>query len=325
MEEKISIIVPIYNVEKYLQACIESLIHQTYQNIEILLIDDGSTDKSGKICDYYSKQDDRIKTIHQINKGVAAARNCGVRAATGEYIGFVDPDDWVELSMYKKMICALKKNNADICMCDFVYEFDGVSEEEVRKKPELKSEIFTGATAINRLFLDNTFFYTMLWNKLFKRSLWNGVKFPEDYVHEDEAVIHRVYGNCNRIIAMANELYHYRQIPTSITHTNQIQRNFDFCHALSDRIKYLRNKGYKLECRILTDRIIYEVIHNYYIPGVEYKYLNRGKKDLVSVIPILLGNKKIAFKEKISITIFAISPYLYRIVFYRKHGQTKCK
>lgn len=315
VKDKISIIVPIYNVEKYLQVCIESLIHQTYQNIEILLIDDGSTDKSGEICDYYSKQDTRIKTIHQINKGVAAARNCGVCEATGKYIGFVDPDDWIELSMYETMLYALQKNNADICMCDFVYEFDGVPEEKARQKPELKAEIFTGVNAIGRLFLNNTFFYTMLWNKLFKRTLWKGVKFPEGYVHEDEAVIHRIYGNCNKMVAIHGEFYHYRQIPTSITHTNQIQRNFDFCHALSDRIRYLRNKGYTSECRIIANRIVYEVIHNYYILGVESKYLKRGKKELVSVLPILLNNNKIKYKEKLSIIIFVISPFLYKKLF----------
>lgn len=318
MKNKISIIVPIYNMEKYLKICIVSLMHQTYQNIEIILVDDGSTDTSGEICDYYSKQDTRIKTIHQKNKGVAAARNCGVSVATGEFIGFVDPDDWIEETMYEEMMEVLRKNKADICMCDFVYEYDGVTEDVTRKKPLLKSEIFTGEDAIHRLFLNNTFFYTMLWNKLFKRTLWMGIRFPEGYVHEDEAVIHRVYGKCDKIATISKNLYHYRQVPSSITHTNQIQRRFDFCYALADRIDYLKHGDYKEECMNLTEIIVYQVLNNYYISGIEKKYLKRGKKEVMSVMPLVMKDKTKKFKYKLSILIFGISPLFYKKLFFRK-------
>lgn len=315
MNNKISIIVPIYNVEKYLKASIISLMEQTYQNIEIILVDDGSTDQSGEICDYYSRQDRRIKVIHQNNKGLAAARNRGICAATGEYIGFVDPDDWIELTMYEELLKAMQKDDADISMCDYAYEYDGVSEHNVRKKPSLKPEIFTGKDAIKRLFLNNTFFYIIVWNKLYKRTLWDGIKFPNGYMHEDEAVIHRLFGNCNKIVTVPSELYHYRQVPTSITHTNQVQRNIDFCHALVDRIKYLDNKEYEVECRNMSNRVVYEVINNYYLPGVEKKYLKRAKRELISVMPVVLRNDQIKKKAKIGILIFVISPLLYKKLF----------
>ena len=117
----ISIIVPIYNVEKYLPQCLDSLISQTYRDIEIILVDDGSPDKCPEICDAYAKKDARIKVVHQINGGVSSARNTGLKASRGEYIGFVDPDDWVAPEMYEKMMEALADHKADLAICGYQY------------------------------------------------------------------------------------------------------------------------------------------------------------------------------------------------------------
>ena len=123
MSDKISIIVPIYNVKKYIQQCVESLINQTYKNLEIILIDDGSTDGCGELCDEFGKKDQRIHVIHKQNGGLSDARNKGIDVASGDYIGFVDSDDWISHNMYEKMLSSLKSVNADIAVCGWVEEF----------------------------------------------------------------------------------------------------------------------------------------------------------------------------------------------------------
>lgn len=127
MNDLISIIVPVYNVEKYLNKCIDSIINQTYKNIEIILVDDGSTDNSGKICDEYLLRDSRIKVIHKNNGGLSSARNEGINISSGEYIGFVDSDDWVEPNMYEEMYKKILYSNADIVDCGYWKEYENKS------------------------------------------------------------------------------------------------------------------------------------------------------------------------------------------------------
>ena len=116
----ISVVVPIYKVEEYLQRCVDSIINQTYKNLEIILVDDGSPDSCPKMCDNFAKQDKRIKVIHKINAGVSEARNTGLEYATGDYVGFIDSDDYIHPTMYEKLLNGIKKENSDICMCRFV-------------------------------------------------------------------------------------------------------------------------------------------------------------------------------------------------------------
>ena len=127
--KKISIIVPVYQAEKYISKCIESIVNQTYKNLEIILVDDGSTDRSGEICDEYGKKDNRIVVVHNKNKGVSVARNCGLDIATGDYITFVDSDDYIDLQMYSEMMKVVEKYSCDVVMCDCIKEFEKKSEK----------------------------------------------------------------------------------------------------------------------------------------------------------------------------------------------------
>lgn len=147
---KISIIVPVYQAEKYISKCIESIVNQAYKNLEIILIDDGSTDSSGEICDRYGERDKRIVVVHTPNKGVSAARNCGLDIATGDYITFVDSDDFLDLQMYSEMIQVAEKYSCDVVMCDCIKEFKGKSEkythairEGFYDKEQLKQEYYS--------------------------------------------------------------------------------------------------------------------------------------------------------------------------------------
>lgn len=162
----ISIIIPVYNVEQYLGKCLDSVLAQTYKNLEIILVDDGSTDNSGTICDEYKKKDRRIRVIHQINQGVSAARNAGLNIATGSYIGFVDGDDWLELDMYEYLLNLCFLYETEVSVCEFAYQ-------ELEYKPLYPKD----CCMRTRSWLANRYSSPAVWNKLFARSLIGDIRF----------------------------------------------------------------------------------------------------------------------------------------------------
>lgn len=309
MSEKISIIVPIYNVQRYLKECIESLIKQTYENIEIILVNDGSTDNSGKICDHYALRDNRIKVVHQKNGGVSCARNTGLRYSTGDYIGFVDPDDWIDEKMYERMLEVLKINNSSISMCSYIYE-DGDSELN-ELKPDLVEQNLSSDDLISKLFVTNSFYYTILCNKLYRADLWNGIKFPEGYVHEDEAVIHIIYDRCDQMSTISNEYYHYRMVNTSITHTNNQIRRIDYANALSLRLNYFYRKKRFDYCEKMLDEILYLILNGFITKQLDQASLQKIRKIIKSNFSKIIKEKKYSIKFKTSILIYYVSPHLY--------------
>ena len=164
-QELISIIIPLHNVEKYLNKCIQSVVNQTYENLDIILIDDGSTDRCPQICDEWAEKDLRIRTIHKTYGGVADARNVGLSAANGEYIGFVDSDDYVENTMFEHLYKVLKETNADISICDF----QKITEngEIIPIESDIKREVITGTDALEKITKSGDWYYIILWNKLY--------------------------------------------------------------------------------------------------------------------------------------------------------------
>lgn len=202
----ISVIVPIYNVEKYLCRCIESIINQTYKNLQIILVDDGSPDKCGEICDEYAKRDSRIIAIHQENKGVSAARNAGLDIAIGEYVGFVDPDDYIHEEMYKEMLDTLRETNSDLVICgyDYVNEQGNV----LRPYEEKDVQTLTQKEYMSMQFdMPPTVRHTV-WNKLFKAKHWGSTRFPEDLKSSEDVLALTEYINkINNIIFIHKPLY----------------------------------------------------------------------------------------------------------------------
>lgn len=174
---KVSIIVPIYNVEKYLSKCIESILYQTYKNIEIILVNDGSLDNSAQICDEYAKKDDRIIVIHKANGGVSSARNAGIDIATGKYIGFVDPDDYIENNMYELMVNKIEKYKADIAICGYDYINENYTIE--RYYHIQQDEILTQKQFMSMQFDMPPTIRHVVWNKLFIAKTLKKIRFPE--------------------------------------------------------------------------------------------------------------------------------------------------
>ncbi|MCR5059123.1 MAG: glycosyltransferase family 2 protein [Clostridiales bacterium] len=229
----ISIIVPVYKVEKYLRTCVDSLLSQTYKNIEIILIEDGSPDRSDVICDEYQKKDPRVKVIHTENHGLSAARNLGLQAARGEYIGFVDSDDWIEPDMYEHLLFSLEQNHADISVCAVYNEY----RKSTLPRYEVVDNVYRGNDAIGALIRGQL--CNAVWNKLFKKECWDKLTFPEGIIYEDIATLYKMYKNDIIIASSSRHLYHYRARSGSLTRTKSMRGLKDYWNAVYNRYRFL--------------------------------------------------------------------------------------
>lgn len=216
--QKITIIVPVYKTEKYINRCVDSILNQTYHNFELILVDDGSPDSCGAICDEYALMDHRVKVIHQKNRGVSSARNAGLDNATGEYIAFVDSDDYIEPDMYEILLGLIVETKSDIaCISMIHYDLAGTPKAIVEDD---KVYTFTREEAIRNMFYDNTTTSGYLWNKLFKSSLFDGVRLNTDIkVREDALIMWDLFYRSECIAFQKKSKYHYIYYPSSAAHS----------------------------------------------------------------------------------------------------------
>lgn len=240
MHRKVSIIIPVYKVEKYLKRCIESVINQSYKNIEIILVNDGSPDKCGEICDSYARIDSKIKVIHKKNGGLSSARNAGLDIASGEYIMFVDSDDWIEEDSLEKLDKYMDMSY-DIINFKFSFIKEGsknIIELQSDSKESYECDLIS---YIDKLFMGELSFF--IWNKLYKKDLFNEVRFPEGRNYEDLATIYKLYFNAKNIIVTDYTLYNYwLGNSNSITSNSTIKNMTDY--LLSTKEIYEVNKNY---------------------------------------------------------------------------------
>ena len=240
----ISVIVPVYKVEKCIHKCIESIINQTYDNLEIILIDDGSPDNCPKICDEYALRDNRIKVIHQENKGLSSARNKGIELAKGEYIGFVDSDDYIEPSMFQDLYNAIVENNVDISICNFYVINDKTKEKNVKNSCENKQ--YNKMEALKEILLD-THIQSYAWNKLYKRNLFEDVKYPVGKKYEDIGTTFYLFERSNKIQYIGKPEYNYLNREDSIVFNYNEQTIIDYIDIIIERYKYVEKKFEELK------------------------------------------------------------------------------
>lgn len=272
MDQCVSVIVPIYMVEPYLKRAVDSIRNQTYQNLEIILVDDGSKDQCGRICDDYAKADNRIVVIHKENGGLSDARNAGLDIARGEYIMFVDSDDYIAPDCVETLLGCLKEHDADVSMCSYAVtdstEFDESifaagrnNEKEKKQSKEWKIKTdnhksdgheYDGSVEIcdRRKLLSNLYdanhrdatYFIVSWNKIYKASLWDGIRFPKGKIHEDEATTYKIYDRARKGVYLHRPLYGYFTAPDSITRARFNIKRLQWMDALDDRIAYFENK-----------------------------------------------------------------------------------
>lgn len=232
----ISIIVPVYNVAPYLDRCVQSLVDQTYPELEILLIDDGSTDTSGVLCDAWAAKDHRIKVIHKPNGGLSDARNAGLKAATGNFISFVDSDDWVHRCFIQYLYDTLISHNADISACEVTLCTDSVADMHDTSNYEIGT--YTPEEALKTL-IEGRGFRATVWNKLYRYSLLKNETFPLGRFHEDEFFTYRILSKATHLVFLDIPLYYYFQRDTSIMRSIDI-RHIDALDAYWQRLIYFR-------------------------------------------------------------------------------------
>ena len=240
MEEKlISVIVPVYNVEKYLRKSIDSLVSQTYRNLEIILVDDGGTDGCPAICDEYQSKDSRIQVIHKENGGLSDARNVGLRNATGDYIAFFDSDDYLKPDMYERLVKALEESGAEIAVCNFeTVTPEGKPIAKRNQHQIIPDEVITGKEAVCRLCGANYEYYVTAWNRLYRKEIVKNISFPKGKIHEDEFTAHLFYGKAKKVACVSYAGYCYVVREDSIMTKKYGKRNLDYFEALSNRILY---------------------------------------------------------------------------------------
>ncbi len=220
----ISVIVPVYKVEKYIEKCVDSIISQTYDNLEIILVDDGSPDKCPHICDRYKKMDGRIKVIHKENGGLSSARNAGLDICSGEYIAFIDSDDCIAEDYIEKLYSAMETENADIALCDFLYT--GSLTDYNNEYNQLHFPRFTadGREVVRRYYsAENGTALVVAWGKLYRRELFRTLRYPVGRIHEDEFVFAELMLNCKKAVWIEEKLYFYLQRENSIMSEKKIK------------------------------------------------------------------------------------------------------
>lgn len=241
--ELISVIVPVYNAEQYLDQCIESIVNQTYGNLEIILIDDGSPDSSARICDEWRTKDNRIKVIHKENGGAGQTRNIGIGAARGEWISFIDSDDYISEKFYSFLMCNASED-IDVIECDYLIChaekkcFDDDSLSEV-KTYESKGALYD--------HIKGNCFKQVIWNKIYRSTVIKDIKFPEGKMIDDEFWTYKVLGKAHKLVTLKSKLYAYRQQEQSVMHKNFSLERLQALEAKRERLEYIKQEFPDLE------------------------------------------------------------------------------
>lgn len=231
----ISIIIPVYKVEIYLEKCIQSVINQTYENLQIILVDDGSPDNCGKICDEYAQKDHRIEVIHKSNGGLSDARNKGLEIAKGEYIGFVDSDDYIEADMYEVLYNLLKQYNADVSICNFYT----VSQGKITiKNADNGINEYNRIEILKEILLDKNI-QSYAWNKLYKKELFDEIKYPVGKKYEDIGTTFYLLEKCNKVVVTGKPEYYYINRQDSIVNNVTETTITDYIELIMQRYDYI--------------------------------------------------------------------------------------
>ena len=300
MNELISVIVPVYGAEKYLEKCVKSITAQSYTNLEIILVDDVSPDNSGKICDELAKEDSRIKVIHrETNGGISTARNTGIEVAKGRYIGFSDCDDYMHKDMFKTLCEMMEYTKSDIVVSSYVEipdEEDDYVGEPIGDIKEIPTTTLTGVGCMDYLLTEKNVTTILPWNKLYKRELFDGVRFPDGKNGEDDFCIPHLLCAAKKVTFFDSELYFWRARPTSYSRSFKLSRT-DYIYVLEEREEFLADKiSDELKHRFLVHYM--EILWDfYYLVKENYP----DKKDIYTEIRQKFINKFNANKDKLHI------------------------
>lgn len=329
MKDLVSVVVPIYNVEKYLVSCVDSLIGQTYSNLEIILVDDESPDRSPAVCDEYAAKDPRVKVLHKENGGLSDARNAGLEIARGEWIAFVDGDDIVHRKFIEILVSAAEKTDAEIAACFFEKFYDedeATIDEAIDLSHRDQYEVFTSREAVKDLLTPKTKMWVMTWNKLYKKSLFtdNEIEFPKGKIHEDNFTTYKLYHCANEVTFVNIPLYLYRQRKDSIMGRKFDNRRLDIIEAVIQLKDFFANKK-TLE---IEDEIkYYSVFISLGIldamlqaEGNFEKEINDIRKSIIIDYDSMNNTRDVSAHHKVAVLLLKSNMFLYKTMSSIKKG-----
>ena len=277
METAISVIVPVYRVEKYLPTCIDSILNQTFTDFELILVDDGSPDRCPEICDEVARRDARVRVIHQANAGLSAARNAGIEIAHGEWLGFVDSDDYIAPQFYEKLYQTAQRTDADCVMCS-VQNVDESGKPIDSALMRVADEVKTGREVLRKIGRDDVTPYLTAWNKLYRRKLFNTLRYPAGRQNEDVFVFAELFCQVQRAVCVAEPLYFYRKRIGSIMNSVVTLRNLDEMWAYVNCFEHLQQDDEESTLKETEKRVFAKLTGVYYRVTEEDRYSNKMKQ-----------------------------------------------
>ena len=318
---EVSIIVPVYQVENYLHKCVDSILAQTFTDFELILVDDGSKDRSGQICDEYAEMDERVKVIHKENSGPSDTRNRGIEQAAGNYFMFVDSDDYIAPTMVECLYQSILKENADIAACNFLYSFEDDRNQDF--STNIQWEVVSGAEIFyNRKNDRSCGYWTVVWNKLYKSKVFGKLRFRAGKYYEDEFWANDIYQMDIKMVTIPECLYYYRQHGNNSMKTTNSKKNLDILEALQERIGvYLMDQTHSAQAyRVLIYSLEYLEKSKRMITNREEKakYLQAEKrtKDIVHQ----LRKRKLTNIQRTSLVFLELAPCLVFAVGMKFRG-----
>jgi glycosyltransferase involved in cell wall biosynthesis len=320
MEDKISVIVPIYKVEKYLNRCVDSIINQTYRNLEIILVDDGSPDNSGRISDEYARTDSRVRVIHKSNGGLSDARNAGIEIATGEYIGFVDSDDFIHPEMFRDLHEQIQKHDADIAQCSFRPVTDDTFIDPGGAGNE---KVISNLDALRLIYTQYKVDYIVAWDKLYRKHLFNSIRFPVSKIHEDEFTTYKLFYLSGKIVVIDKKYYYYYQSPNSIIRSGFNLKKLHYTEAMEERILFFKEKGLTDFFSLAARKYAQWILLFLYLNNKAIKNLPEVKKDLDSryaAVEKLVREDPTVMKRLKAVLRFAplVNPFIGFLIYQKQ-------
>lgn len=314
---KVSVIVPIYKVEGYMNKCIDSILAQTLKDLEIILVDDGSPDSCGQRCDEYKEFDSRIKVIHKPNGGLSDARNAGLEIATGEYISFVDSDDYIHKDMLELLVNLCEKHNTLISGCDIAYVFDGVDKQISGSSGEIT--VMTSHDFFRKMLDLQGFLRTTVWNKLYKAELFKNVRFPVGKLYEDVGTMYKLIFQTDKIVYASIPCYYYlKQRTGAITSGKYSEKEYDRLEMNGNMVEYIKKNQPELINTVMGFRAVnchLSILNIMIEAGVkDAKMIKLLQKDIRTNLSSIMKSEQSGFK-KIQVFAFAISFILYKALF----------
>lgn len=319
----ISVIVPVYNVEAYLPRCVDSILAQNYRNLEVILVDDGTKDASDKICDAYAEKDPRVRVIHKENGGLSSARNAGIAIARGEYLGFVDSDDWIEPEMYETMLSLALQHKVKL-VCAGRYDVNSTTGEKKIGLCPPREEVITGEELVRRIFTWQNI-DSAAWDKLYHRSLFREIRYPLGKIVEDVPTTYKIALDAGEAALCPQPFYNYYHRPGSITTASVSPKTFHFSQhtaeiypyvrehfpAIQEEARYLRVRS--LVYNLLTLELAGEDARKTY--AAEY---HQSRKDLQKHVGFVLKSGLFRKQEKLTNVLLALGWYRWLRPIYHK-------